>query len=191
MTNELLDDERGLWSRMKKALAYASLAGLLFSLLLVAMLLAKPPLAFPDADPTASQSFNDKIQRLVAASEYGMPVEMRFSAAELNSQIQAWLRANPPAEGTASIKNGAVRFEGDRMTVLLALDVRGFDVWMTIHGHLGHAGNIARLDPTEVHLGRVRVPLSLLRGKIDLQSELPEMVTGLRVEGGELVLEVQ
>ena len=191
MGSELLHEDQNAWTVLKKIIAYASLACLIGALILVWMLLRKPSYPFPEANDAAAQSFNDKVLRLLAANEYGMPVEMHFTADELNSQIQQWLRANPPPAGAATMKNGAIHFEGDRMVVLLAFDVRGFDVYMTIDGHLTYVGHFARLDPSEVHIGRVPVPVTLLEGKIDLQMELPEAVTALRVEGGELVIEAQ
>lgn len=176
---------------MKKIIGYASLAGLIAALVLVWMLLRKPALPFPEANDEAAQSFNEKVLRLTAANEYGVPVETHFTSGEINSQIQQWLRANPPPAGTATLKNGAVHFEGDRMIVLLALDVRGFDVDMTVDGHLTFVGHLARLDPADVHIGRVPIPVSMLEGKVDLQMELPEAVTAVRVEGGELIIDAQ
>ena len=120
-----------------------------------------------------------------------MPVETHFTSGEINSQIQQWLKINPQPPGTASLRNGAVHFEGDRMIVVLALEVRGFDVYMTVDGHLTFVGHLARLEPADVHIGRVPIPVSMLEGKVDLQMELPDAVTALRVENGELVIEAQ
>ena len=176
---------------MKKIVGYASLVCLIVLLGFVWMLLRKPSLPFPDANNEAARSFNEKVLQLTAANEYGMPVEIHFTSAEINSQIQQWLEANPQPSGTATMTNGAIHFDGDRMIVLLAFKVRGFDVYMTIEGHLTFVGKIARLNPSEVHIGRLPVPVSLLEGKVDLQMELPEAVTDLRVENSELVIDAQ
>ncbi len=176
---------------MKKVFGYAALVSLLASLLLALMLLRKPALAFPETSDEAAASFNDKIARLTTADDFGVPSELHLTSDELNSQIQQWLKVNPPPAGSATMKNGAILLDGDRMVVLLLIDVHGFDVYMTIDGNLLFANHVVRLNPTDVHIGRVSVPVALLEGKIDLQMELPEAVTALRVEGGELVIEAQ
>jgi hypothetical protein len=176
---------------MRKILGYAALVSLVACLVLVWMLLRKPALAFPETSDEAVASFNDKIARLTSANDFGVPSELHLTSDELNSQIQQWLKANPPPVGAATMKNGAIRFDGDRMIVLLLFDVRGFDVYMTIDGNLLFANHIVRLGPSEVHIGSVPVPVTLLEGKIDLQMELPEAVTAIRVESGELVIEAQ
>ena len=155
------------------------------------MPLPKPALPLPEANDEAAQSFNEKVLRLTAANEYGVPVETHFTSGEINSQIQQWLKINPQPPGTASLRNGAVHFEGDRMIVVLALEGRGFDGYMTVDGHLTFVGHLARLEPAAVHIGRVPIPVSMLEGKVDLQMELPDAVTALRVENGELVIEAQ
>ena len=176
---------------MRKVFGYAALASLLATLVFAWMLLRKPALPFPETNEEAAASFNDKIARLTSANEFGVPTELHLTSAEINSQIQQWLKANPQPPGTATMTNGAIHFDGDRMIVVLAFDVKGFDVYMTVDGHLDFANHAVRLVPAEVHIGSVPVPVSLLEGKIDLQMELPEAVTALRVEGGELVIEAQ
>ena len=176
---------------MRKVLGYAALASLIASLIFVWMLLRKPALPFPETSDEAAASFNDKIARLATANDFGVPSELHLTSVELNSQIQQWLKANPPPAGTATMTNGAIHLEGDRLIVLLIFDVRGFDVYMTIDGNLLFANHIVRLVPAEVHIGSVPVPVALLEGKIDLQMALPEAVTAIRVENGELVIEAQ
>jgi hypothetical protein len=176
---------------MRKIFAYAAIGLLIASLVLVLLLLRKPALPFPGSSDEDAASFNHKIARLVNANDFGVPSELRLTAPELNSQIQQWLKANPQPPGSVTIKNGAIHLEGDRMIVLLLFDVHGFDVYMTIDGNLMFANHLVRLNPTEVHIGRVSVPVALLEGKIDLQMELPEAVTALRVENSELVIEAQ
>ncbi len=176
---------------MRKFFGFAALASLIATLIFVWMLLSKPALPIPETSEEAAASFNEKILRLTAANEYGLPVEMHLTSAEINSQIQQWLKSNPQPPGTATMTNGAIHFDGDRMIVLLLFDVRGFDVYMTVDGRLEFANHVVRLVPAEVHIGRVPVPVSLLAGKIDLQMELPEAVTAVRVQGGELAIEAQ
>jgi hypothetical protein len=181
----------GQGNSVRRILGYATLVSLIASLVLVLMLLRKPALTFPETSDEAAASFNDKIARLVTTNDYGVSSELHLTASELNSQIQQWLKANPPPAGGATMRNGAILLEGDRMMVVLLFDVHGFDVYMTIDGNLLFANHLVRLNPTEVHIGRVSVPVALLEGKIDLQMELPPAVTALRVENSELVIEAQ
>ena len=161
MNTQLSDQDPGGWTRLRKIAGYTALAGLIASLVFVWMLLREPALALPESSEEAAAAFNSKIMRLTAASDFGLPVEMRFTAEEINSQIQQWLKANPPPAGTASLQNGGILLDRERMIVLLVFDVRGFEVYMIVDGHLDFAGHIARLVPAEVHMGRVPVPVSL------------------------------
>ena len=189
MTSAPGEQQTGIWMRMRRIFGYAALASLIATLIFLWMLLRKPALAFPETSDEAAASFNDKIARLATANDFGVPSELHLTSAELNSQIQQWLKANPQPPGTATMTNGAIHFDGDRMIVILLFDVRGFDVYMTIDGNLLFTNHIVRLVPAEVHIGSVPVPVPLLEGKIDLQMELPPAVTALRVENGELVIE--
>lgn len=191
MNSQLPDEESSGWTRLRRIAGYTSLVGLVASLVFVWMLLRKPALAIPEASEEAAATFNSKIGRLTSANDFGLPVATHFTAAELNSQIQLWLKSNPPPAGAASLKNGGIYLDRDRMVVLLAFDVKGFEVYMTVDGNLVYTGHIVRLVPAEVHIGSVPIPVSMLEGKIDLQMELPEAVTAIRVENGELVIEAQ
>ena len=174
---------------MKKFVGYAALASLIAGLVVIWLLLRKPSTPFVEPSEAAAQSFNDTILRLTAAQELGLPAEARFTAPEINSQIQAWLKANPPPPGAATLKNGSVQFEGDRLTTVLALNVKGIDLYLSLRGHLALAKNTLRFIPAEARLGSLPVPVSWLEGKIDLHMELPEALTAVRVENGELVIE--
>lgn len=125
----------------------------------------------------------------MSAQEAGLPVEARLTSPEVNSQIQQWLKVNPPPPGAATLKNGSVQFEGNRLTTVLLLNVKGIDLYLSLYGDLAFAGNTLRFIPTEARLGALPVPVSWLEGKIDMHMELPEAVTAVRVENGELVIQ--
>lgn len=170
-------------------MGYAALASLIGGLVVVWLLLRKPPAPFIEPAEADSQSFNQKMLRLTAAQELGLPAEARFTAPEINSQIQQWLKANPPAPGAATLKNGSVEFEGDRLTTVLTLNVKGIDLYLSLRGHLALAGSTLRFIPAEARVGSLPIPVSWLEGKVDMHMELPEAVTAVRVEGGELVIQ--
>ncbi len=174
---------------MKKVVGYAALASLIAGLVMIWLLLRKPPTPFVEPTEAAAQSFNQKILRLTAADELGVPAEVRFTAPEINSQIQAWLKARPPSAGDATIKSAIVRLDGEKLIAVLATTVKGQDVYVTIGGHLDFSNRAVRLVPTEVRIGSVPVPASWMQGKIDMHMELPEGITGVRIENSELVVQ--
>jgi hypothetical protein len=179
------------WSAIKRVLRYAALASLVASLALVWMLLSKPALPATETSAQAAASFAEKIARLTRAHELGVASEVHFTAAEINSQIQEWLKTNPPADGGTAVRNGTVALEGDRLIAVLTLDVRRIELYLTVNGRVNFANHSVRLVPSEIHIGKVALPVAWFERKIDMHMELPEAVTAVRVERGELVIESQ
>ena len=175
----------------KRVLRYAALASLVVSLVFLWMLLSKPALPPPEASAEAAASFAEKLARLTRAHELGMASEVHFTAAEINSQIQEWLKTNPPPDSGTTVKNGAVTLEDDRLIAVLTLEVRGIELYLTVDGRLNFASHSVRLVPSEIRIGKVAAPVAWFERKIDMHLELPEAVTAVRVEGGDLVIESQ
>lgn len=48
-----------------------------------------------------------------------------------------------------------------------------------------------RLNPSEVRVGSLPLPGSWLEGKIGMHIEVPQAVTGMRVENGELMVQAR
>jgi len=174
---------------VKRMVKYLALASLIVSLVFLWMLLSKPALPPAEASAEAAASFAEKLARLTRAQELGMASEVHFTAAEINSQIQEWLKSNPPPDGGTAVKNGAVALEGDHLIAVLTLDVRGIDLYLTVDGRLTFAHHSVHLVPSEIHIGKVALPAAWFERKIDMHMELPEAVTAVRVENGELVVE--
>jgi hypothetical protein len=189
MNGNLPERERTSRITFKKILGSLALASLICSLLVLGLLLRKPSIPDVEAAPAATQSFTDKVARLTLAHEQHIPSEIRLTEAEINSQIKDGLRAHPPPAGEAAIKGATVRFEGDKLVTVLAMNVKGRDIYITVGGHLNFADRAIKLVPSEVHIGSLPVPVSWMESKIDLHMELPEGITGMRVENGELVVE--
>lgn len=175
----------------KRVLRYAALASLAVSLVFLWMLLSKPTLPAAEASAEAAASFAEKISRLTQAHELGMASEVHFTAAEINSQIQEWLKTNPPPDGGTTVKNGAVALQDDRLIAVLTLEVRGIELYLTVDGRLNFANHSVRLVPSEIRIGKVALPVAWFERKIDMHMELPEAVTAVRVENGDLVMEAQ
>jgi len=174
---------------VKKVVGFLALALLIASLLLLWLLLRKPPMPDATRDPQAAQRFAAKLARLTLAHEQGIPSEIRLTEAEINSQIEEGLKAHPPAAGEATVKGATVRLDGEMLIAVLAMNVKRWDVYVTVGGNLDFANGAVRLVPTEVRIGSVPVPASWMEDKIDMEMELPEGITGVRVENSELVVE--
>ena len=119
-------------------------------------------------------------------------------AAALNSASPS----GSPAEGPAmeypgavpNIKDYQVSMEGDLVRGQFLTQIAGKDVYVTLAGHLGAKDGYATFDATEVKVGDLAVPASLvseiLQKKLAEQRDqlkLPDNVKDLKVENGELV----
>jgi hypothetical protein len=191
MNAELPARQPSPWGTIKRVLRYAALASLVASLVFLWMLLSKPALSPAEASAEAAASFAEKIARLTRAHELGMASEVHFTAAEINSQIQEWLKTSPPPDSGTTIRNGTLSLEDDRWIAVLTLDVKGIELYLTVNGRLNFAHHSVRLVPSEIRIGKVALPAAWFERKIDMHMELPEAVTAVRVENGELVIEAQ
>ncbi len=106
---------------------------------------------------------------------------------------------NPALEfpgAVPNIKDYQVSMDGDIVRGQFLTQIAGKDVYLTLGGHLGSKDGYATFDATEVKIGDLSVPTSLvnevLQKKLSEQREqlkLPNNVKGIKVENGELVLE--
>ncbi len=110
--------------------------------------------------------------------------------------------ANPPGSGPAmefpgavpTIKDYQVSMDGDIVRGQFLTQIAGKDVYLTLAGHLGAKDGYATFDATEVKVGDLSVPASLVNGVLQKklaeqrdQLKLPDNVKDLKVENGELV----
>ncbi len=176
-----------------------------------------PPLT-PTVAAASAESFQNKIAQLEKPSPAGQtPVEVHLNSAEISAafaQAAGALPMNPsPASGDATsaggqsvnapvdpasqpeIKDYNVNFEGDVAHGQFLTKIAGKDVWVTVSGHLGSKDGYATFEPTEFKVGDVSIPASLvndaLQKKLAEQRDrlkLPDSVSGLKVENGELVI---
>ena len=93
-----------------------------------------------------------------------------------------------------SIKDSQVSMDGDLVRGQFLTQIAGKDVYLTLAGHLGAKDGYATFDATEVKLGDLSIPVSLvneaLRKKLAEQHDqlkLPNNVKDLKIENGELV----
>src|ERR1022692_1571393 len=90
---------------------------------------------------------------------------------------------------------GCSRRCGDLVRGQFLTQIAGKDVYVTLAGHLGAKDGYATFDATEVKVGDLSVPASLVNGVLQRklaeqrdQLKLPNNVSDLKVENGELVL---
>jgi len=176
---------------MKKWVRTVVIILLLVSIVQLWLMLRKPFMPAAEPSPEAAESFDHKLNELILATEQGTPGEARITEAELNSKIQAYLRESPLPAGAAKLKSAVVHMEGDELQALLAVDLKGVDLYLTLGGNLSFEDHFVELVPSKVKIGSHPLPASLLAGKLNLRWEVPETVSGIRVENGELVVETQ
>ena len=200
-----------------------SLVTLAISLFTLVMVLRKPaPVAVPvsaAASAANAQSFQEKVDRLEQPSTPGQSgSEVRLSSGELTAAIAQATGILPspaatPASGSTSpatslapggvpefpgavpnIKDYQVSMDGDLLRGQFLTQIAGKDVYLTLAGHLGAKDGYATFDATEVKVGDLSVPVSLVNDALQKklaeqhdQLKLPNNVKDLRVENGEMV----
>lgn len=106
--------------------------------------------------------------------------------------------ATPAAEfpgAVPNIKDYQVSMDGDIVRGQFLTQIAGKDVYLTLAGHLGSKDGYATFDATEVKVGDLSVPASLVNEVLQKklaeqrdQLKLPNNVKDIKVENGELVL---
>jgi hypothetical protein len=208
------------WQRM---ISWATLGISVFTLILVLRKpapVAAP--ASPAAVAANAQSFQEKVNRLEQPrSTTSGENEVRMNAGELTAALAqatglpptaAPLPANAngsstsPASSPASggsmefpgpvpnVKDYQVSMDGDLVRGQFLTQVAGKDVWLTLAGHLSSKDGYATFEATEVKLGDLSVPASLVNDVLQKklaeqrdQLKLPDNVKDIKVENGELV----
>lgn len=174
--------------------------------------------AQPQAAISANaQSFQAKVDQLEQTLPQGATVgEVRLTGEEVGAALAQAMGSAPapqvqPASTSGSTDVSApiapgnvdvsslgepvVSFQGDRVIGQFATEVAGKKVYVTIAGHLGAKDGYVTFDPTEFKFGDLNVPVSLVNEALQKKMleqrdrlKLPEFVSDLRVENGELVI---
>ncbi len=94
-----------------------------------------------------------------------------------------------------NIKDYQVSMDGDIVRGQFLTQIAGKDVYLTLAGHLGSKDGYATFDATEVKVGDLSVPASLVNEVLQKklaeqrdQLKLPNNVKDIKIENGELVL---
>jgi len=185
---------------------------------LVLVLRKPQPVAptLPPAEVKANaESYQNKIEQFEQPKVPGQTNEVRLSAQEVNAAIAeaAGALSGGPASvsrtstggsqdlsgdlggGEPDIKDYRVNFEGDVAKGQFLTRIAGKDVWVTLEGHLSSKDGYATLEPTKIKVGDLEIPVSLVNDQLQKRLmdqrdrlKLPESVSGIKVENGEVVL---
>jgi len=207
--------------KVQRIISFATLA---ISILTLVLVLKRPAPVAPAAAPAAAaanaQSFQEKVNRLAQPRAAGEgESEVRMNAGELSAALaqaagllpattaapansSASAPSSPPPAGPATefpgavpnIKDYQVSMDGDIVRGQFLTQIAGKDVYLTLAGHLGAKDGYATFDATEVKVGDLSVPASLVNEVLQKklaeqhdQLKLPNNVKDLKVENGELV----
>ncbi len=207
--------------KVQRIISFATLA---ISILTLVLVLKRPAPVAPAAAPAAAaanaQSFQEKVNRLEQPRVAGEgESEVRINAGELSAALAQAAGVLPattaaPANSSTSapsspspagpamefpgavpnIKDYQVSMDGDIVRGQFLTQIAGKDVYLTLAGHLGAKDGYATFDATEVKVGDLSVPASLINGVLQKklaeqrdQLKLPDNVKDLKVENGELV----
>lgn len=159
------------------------------------------------------QDFDSKLQDLEASRQRGDIAEAQFTAAEINAMFQERTAVKPsPVEAPSrnetavasdqppEIRTAQVSFHNDQVIGQFVTNLYGKDVYVTVSGRLGVSGGYVTFDPTAFKIGDMPVPVSLVNSRLQSKLQdpenheklkLPDYVSDLRVEQGQLVMVVR
>jgi hypothetical protein len=176
------------------------------------------PIADPKTPEIAranAQSFDQKLAQLEAPRTEGSdPAEVHFSSDEVGAELSQSMGAAPvspaaarpvsstPAPpdstigpGEVQINDYEVKLDGDVARGQFVTQVAGKDLYITVAGHLGSQNGYVTFDPTEFKVGEMTIPVSLVNSTLQKklaerreQLKLPEGISSLHVENGDLVI---
>jgi hypothetical protein len=199
--------------KFQRIISFATLA---ISIITLVLVLKRPapvaPVAAPATAAANAQSFQEKVNQLAQQKAAGEgESEIRMTSGEVSAALAQAAGLLPAATtGTAgsptvnpatefpgavpNIKDYQVSMDGDMVRGQFLTQIAGKDVYLTLGGHLGSKDGYATFDATEVKVGDLSVPASLvnevLKKKLAEQRDqlkLPNNVKDIRVENGELV----
>lgn len=191
---------------------------ILAALIVVIVLLLKKPQPVAASMTRAErreklQDFDSKLQDLESSRQRGDIAEAQFTAAEINAMFQERTAVKPsPVEAPSrnetavtsdqppEIRTAQVSFQNDQVIGQFVTNLYGKDVYVTVCGKLGVSGGYVTFDPTAFKIGDMPVPVSLVNSRLQSKLQdpenheklkLPDYVSDLRVEQGQLVMAVR
>jgi len=139
----------------------------------------------PDIAHASNEQFQAKWMDLELAHRRGEATETRFTAEEISSALEY------PGEP------GQVAFSGDHLIGQFIANISGKNVYVTVEGRLGAADGYVTFEPAELKIGDLPVPVSVVNAPLQTKLsqpetrarlKLPDYISDLRIENGELVV---
>ena len=140
----------------------------------VAPTAARPVTAAPPASPASSSNAQTDSHANSSGVSGALAQLLGGAAAGANLSLDSNVGGSMP-----NIKDQQVTMDGDVVHGKFLTEVGGKDVWITISGHLGEKDGYATFDPTEIKVGDMEVPLSLVNPA--LQRKLAEERDRLKI----------
>lgn len=164
-----------------------------------------------------ANSFQTKLGDLEREHEWGhQSEEIRLSSEEVgaaltvaNSHAQAPQTDSKPVPSDAAhlvaqlgpeqvpVKDAQVVFDGDEVKGQFSTQVYGKEMFVTLSGHLGAKDGYVTFNPTSFKIGSMPMPIFLVQKQLDKRFsepetreklKLPDFVSDLRIENGQLVV---
>jgi hypothetical protein len=139
----------------------------------------------------------DEIGAAIAQAERAMPslpAQGRAPGSAAPSADTAAAVA-PSSVETVNVEEPIISFEGDIVRGQFVTEVAGKKTYVTVAGHLGSKNGFATFEPTEFKVGDLKVPVSLVNDALQKKMleqqdrlKLPDFVSDVRVENGQLVV---
>jgi len=212
----MADTTSSFWKFYKVARWFVLAALIIMVLLMMKDPGGRPAALTPAEAKENAESFSNKLTTLETARSHHESAEVHFTADEINASVaspenqQAMAAAvnahaspaaqpagNAEADAAKNVKSTQVSFEGDHATVYVVVPYLGRDLHLQVSCKLGVQGGYVTLDPLGAKIGDLSVPASALNEVLQRKLQepemreklhLPEFVSGLRVENGELVI---
>lgn len=150
------------------------------------------------SNPAAAQSFDAKLAQLEGAHKRGEPAEVRLTEVEVNSKFQQIFAGAPPSSGLATVSGMTVHSEQDRLSCVLTIKILAVPLFVKLGGKPSIRAGRLDFELTDVDLGRMPAPASLISAALqeklrspegDEMTTMPEYISGMDVENGELVIQ--
>jgi hypothetical protein len=177
-----------------KIISWVLLTLAVFTLVLVVW---PPSGAKQAADPEAARAFDRKLAELETAHQQGRTAEVRLSGIEVNSKLQQ-IFGDMPRAGLMGMRGVTVELVQDHLLAFFSVKVMGPSLYITLGGKPGIEDHRLQFNLDEVRLGHMPTSSSLISEVLaqKLNSPegremllMPDYMTGMRVENGELVIE--
>jgi hypothetical protein len=137
---------------------------------------SQSPVSAPTPTPAPAPAATANAKPTVGSSE------VSSALAKMLGSMGGAMNLSPDSKVGSSmpnIKDQQVTMDGDIVHGRFLTEIAGKDVWVSISGHMGEKDGYATFDPTEIKVGDMDVPVSLINPA--LQKKLAEERDRLKI----------